>query len=89
MRVRVPSRWLPLWGGVVLLLASPPAGNSTRAAAGAQGKPAAQADSGYKPPSPAIAETMRPFVEQVQPGKDAFPLEAQAAEIQAFFRPLR
>ena len=44
--------------------------------AGAQAKPAAPASSGYKPP-PALAvpDTMRPFLEQVQPGKDAFPLE--------------
>ena len=83
MRIRVPSRWLPLWAVVVLLLAFPPARNSTRAAAGDQGKPAAQANSGYQPPSLAIPDTMRPFLEQLQPGKDAFPLEGQATELDA------
>ena len=50
---------------------------------GAQAKPAAQANSGYKPPALAVPDTMRPFLEQVQPGKDAFPLEGQAAELEA------
>jgi hypothetical protein len=83
MRIPVPSRWLPLWAVVVLLLAFPPAGNSTRAAAGDQGKPAAQTNSGYQPPPLATPDTMRPFLEQLQPGQDPFPLEGQATELDA------
>src|SRR5205085_8914119 len=83
MTSRVRSGWLPLLGVVMLLLASPPVGHSIGAAAGAQGKPAAPGSSGYEPPSLAIPDTMRPFLEQVQPGKDAFPLEGQATELEA------
>jgi Flp pilus assembly protein TadD/peroxiredoxin len=83
MRIRVSSRWLSRWAIVVLLLASPPVGNPTRAAADAQGKPGIPADSGYKPPALAVPDTMRPFLEQVPPGKDAFPLEAHATELEA------
>ena len=88
MKLPVAVRWLPSWGLLGLLLVLPLSGNSTPAAAGSQAKAAPQADSGYKPPPLAIPDTVRPFLEQVQAGKDAFPLEGQGTELEARLREL-
>src|SRR5262249_24388217 len=81
MKNPVSIRWLPTWIAGLLLLALPPASDTTRAASDQQ-RASSQGDTSYKPPSLAIPESMQPLVDLLEPGKDAFPLEAQVRELE-------
>ena len=70
---------LPPWIVAILLLALPPADDSTRAMDGQ----ATPAQAGDKSPALTVPDVVQPFVDQVEPGKDAFPLEGQVRELEA------
>ena len=70
---------LPPWIVAILLLALPPADDSTRAMDGQ----ATPAQAGDKAPALTVPDVVQPFVDQVEPGKDAFPLEGQVRELEA------
>ena len=87
-RQTAPHRLLGLPGLLVagflaalgsIVVAGPPAPDATR-------EPGAGQEKTTYRPGLAVPDTMAPFLEHVEPGTDAFPLEGQARELEARLR---